>query len=468
MTIESSFSQSINLGTSFYRSVNFSFNGGGFAAKFEQQSFQFREERYTRAEPLQILDKSLSDKLGEAFSSPNADNKQVPFAKAVAKNVLSLVRTELREARRDGASEEQLGNILQQARKGIEEGFAQAREILGERLANDPKLERKLDRAFERIERGLDRLQNRFAPNLVIPSEGEGEASNPVSSGSIVASASLVSQQSKSTVVFKPSGSSSSSASTIVRTDKTEDKAPAVVNSSDEANEPDNSPTTETAPALIGVEFTKNRSIQKEKSFDLSIKTQEGDTVNISISRSVNKEVSKEIYVGQDGFEFDYSREVERNRSYSIEVAGDLNEDEQAAIESLIQDVSALSGDFFRGDVTGAYEQVSSVGFDAEQLSNYSLNLKSSKSVEVTKAYSAVYDTPVETTPPEQLADFSESVDQAASKEVVTDALPEPKPVATELLAGFVKSSQQYADLSVEKSASADAALDLISETLVA
>ncbi len=120
---------------------------------------------YSRSRSVDLLERALSDGLGKKVDLQANNNGQSPV-KAIAKNILSFVRQELRDARNSGASEQQLQGLLDQARKGIEQGFASAKEALQGRFETEPRLEKQLERAFNRIQRGLERIDNRFTPNV--------------------------------------------------------------------------------------------------------------------------------------------------------------------------------------------------------------------------------------------------------------------------------------------------------------
>jgi hypothetical protein len=130
------------------------------------------------------------------------------------------------------------------------------------------------------------------------------------------------------------------------------------------------------------------------KNSSLSITTTDGDIVSISFSE-LQQYASKESYqyeAGSKGVAENYSmasseyREV--NFSYSVE--GELDDDEKAAIEALIKDVNSLQKDFFSGNVDQAFEKAIELGFDNEQISNFSMDLQQTKTSHVSQTYTEV------------------------------------------------------------------------------
>jgi hypothetical protein len=421
MTIESSgFSNRFHfdLSASFSRSVarESSTNNQSVAAKNSTAIASNNDSFYSRSNSLNLLERALSDGLGKNVDLQASNNDQSPV-KTITKNVLSFVRQELRDARSSGANEEQLQGLLDQARDGIEQGFASAKDVLQGRFETEPRLERQLERAFNRIQRGLERIDNRFAPNV--------DSANIQSQESLATqSAQTNSQDGINNITVNAAGNAQTAAI------------------------PSQLQTTQ-------IEFSKTRDVQASKSFDLSIKTQEGDTVNLSIEKFYNKQVSKEATFNQDGFTVNIDRQVQRGKEISYQVNGDINEQEQAAIDKLIKNVDRLADKFFDGNYAGAFQKATSIGIDAGQLANFSLNLQSSKTVEVTKTYREVQGVPAAQqvpSPVESIGEFVGEVADTVNDDIVTDVIADPVPVATELFRQIAIRDERVAQLSFEQS----------------
>ena len=360
---------------------------------------------YQRAKPEDVLERALSDSLGKRVEFNNNGRDFSP-ARSVARNVLSFVRQELREARGNGASEEQLQQIVDQARQGIEQGFNAARDALQGRL-DDTRLGRQIERAYNKIQHGLERLDNRFAPNVeTTPNDGT-----------------------------QPGGGT-----------------PPPAAPGDATTQP---PSSTPPVSVQRIEYTKTFDLQLSRSFDLSIETQEGDTVTFSIEQFYNKQASKEFVKDENGFTVNVDRQTERGEEISYQVNGDINEQEQAAIDALIKKVDRLADKFYSGNVFGAFRKATQVGIDAEQLASFSLNLQSSKSVEITKTYREIQGVPVEQqlpSPVEQVGEFVGEVSDAVSEEPVATTISDSVPVATELFKQIAYRDERIAQLQLEQS----------------
>jgi len=418
MTIESSgFSNRFHfdMSASFSRSVTreASINRQSSDAQNITEIGSNKENFYSRSNSVSLLERALSDGLGKNVDLHTESIGQSP-AKTIAKNVLSFVRQELRDARNSGASEQELQTLLNQAKEGIEQGFASAKEVLKGRFDAEPQLEKQLERAFSRIQNGLERIDNRFTPNI--------ESS---------------SQEVK--IHATPSGLPGNTGSTL--------------KDSVQAN-------LQSVPAqsqlqTTQIEYSKIRDVQASKSFELSIKTQEGDTVNFSIEKFYNKQVSKEATFSQDGFTVNIDRQVERGKEISYQVNGDINKQEQAAIDKLIKNVDRLADKFYSGNFAGAFQKATRIGIDADQLANFSLNLQSSKTVEVTKTYREVQGIPAvqqAPSPVESIGEFVGEVADTVKDNVVKEVISDPVPVVTELFKQIAIRDERVAQLTFGQS----------------
>jgi hypothetical protein len=145
------------------------------------------------------------------------------------------------------------------------------------------------------------------------------------------------------------------------------------------------------------------------KNSDLSITTTDGDIVSISFSE-LQQYASKKNYQYEEGnkgvaenYSMANSEYHEVNFSYSVE--GELDDEEKAAIEALIKDVNSLQKDFFSGNVDQAFEKAIKLGFDNEQIANFSMDLQQTKTSYVSQTYTEV-------------AEFDEKVSPSANKEL--------------------------------------------------
>jgi len=150
------------------------------------------------------------------------------------------------------------------------------------------------------------------------------------------------------------------------------------------------------SPTLIShaVEVSSNNYASKSNSSDLSITTADGDIVNISFSALKENQSSENFsyYSGQDakGMSYQSSSSSYSEMNFSFSVQGDLDKDELHAIQSLIKDISKIEKDFFSGNIDKAFNKALELGYDEQQLSSFSLELRQTQTSHVSQAYSEV------------------------------------------------------------------------------
>jgi len=178
-------------------------------------------------------------------------------------------------------------------------------------------------------------------------------------------------------------------------------------------------------------------SYEKQVSGELSIRTRDGDRVNITFEDLEQFELSqKQVQqLAQDNESSDKNvvsepieinsvptaaiqnvisetvpeqkslvtiKEVEEAQSieqnaifyqeklFSFSVKGELDEDELEAIGQLVSDANDLAEEFFNGDIEAAFNQALALGFDEQELSSFALQLTKIENTQVIKAYETV------------------------------------------------------------------------------
>jgi hypothetical protein len=130
------------------------------------------------------------------------------------------------------------------------------------------------------------------------------------------------------------------------------------------------------------------REVKRER-FSLDILTAEGDRVSIRFkSLQVTEAAVARVSNGTAGATAFEANVISRGR-FKVEVDGNLNEAERAAIGDLLDEVDGIAKDFFGGDVEAAFAAAARVGLESDALSAFSLRLSYSKSTAVAKAYAS-------------------------------------------------------------------------------
>ncbi|WP_166422779.1 DUF5610 domain-containing protein [Paraglaciecola sp. 20A4] len=78
------------------------------------------------------------------------------------------------------------------------------------------------------------------------------------------------------------------------------------------------------------------------------------------------------------------------SNALSFTVEGELDEDELKAIGSLVSDVSDLADEFFHGDIESAFNQALKLGYDEKELTGFALQLTRQEQTQSIQAYESV------------------------------------------------------------------------------
>lgn len=130
------------------------------------------------------------------------------------------------------------------------------------------------------------------------------------------------------------------------------------------------------------------------ETFDMEVTTRDGDRLRISVAQASANWSQTGVAVARDG---DSQATVATSRSgslqiggWQVQVEGELDDDERAALEKLFGQVQDLSNRFYSGDLTGAFDRAMALELDGEQLASMSLRLTQTSVRQATDAYASV------------------------------------------------------------------------------
>lgn len=148
--------------------------------------------------------------------------------------------------------------------------------------------------------------------------------------------------------------------------------------------------------------FELQTQSSQQNSFALSLTTQDGDIVTINISRfqqqSLSAQVSntgssgsnKDGAPGNSGTSIQVSGSRSFSSNFSLSVQGELDEEELASINALLEDVNAIATDFYAGDLDSAFELAQQLEIDREELASLNLQLQQTRVSQAYVAYESV------------------------------------------------------------------------------
>lgn len=136
-------------------------------------------------------------------------------------------------------------------------------------------------------------------------------------------------------------------------------------------------------------------SVLSSQSGELKIRTRDGDELFILFESNYSASMAKGMQESQVGNVSNnatmfQSTELSNNVKFSIRVDGELDDGEQKAISTLIEQIYDLADTFFAGNLDDAFSQALSLGYDESELTGYAMQLKNLQQREVVKAYETV------------------------------------------------------------------------------
>lgn len=120
---------------------------------------------------------------------------------------------------------------------------------------------------------------------------------------------------------------------------------------------------------------------RQKSSFSFEVLTQEGDRVTVSAYQAYGE--NSQSFNAQDG---ENQLAVEsysafEAQGFQLSVDGDLNDAEMDALQSLFDQVNDLSETFYNGDLDTAFDMAMSLTSDADQIAQFSLNMRQVQTV---------------------------------------------------------------------------------------
>jgi len=293
---------------------------------------------------------------------------------AVANRILGFVEHSINQRAISGLEAQ---SMMQQAREGITQGFAEAREVLRAIPQMTDSINLKIDETESLILQGLDGLES----TVVEPPELQ-------KTGQLISeSASIASQ-------FKQSSQAS-----------------------------------------------------------IEIVTQDGDKIEVSYS-AISQTTSKYDYSqSQQGTATSYVFSGASSTAFKYNVQGELDADEQQAINELLSKVGDLAGQFFNGNVQSAFNTAMELGFDSEELKSFAVEFQQSTYFEVVQNYQRTeqLDNPdASSSGPGPAIDVLHQLEQLIEQAKEKAVIEQPENTVKSLLAGMLDLISQDAKLPVQ------------------
>lgn len=319
----------------------------GSNSSFESYSYQYRSRSESTTQQLsqkQNVTEAKEVEQTEAASS-RAENFNVT---ELVDTLYSFTSSRVAEAKANGASDEQIASMWDDALGGIEKGFGEAKEILDGMDLLDEELEMKINSAYGQV---VDKIEQQKA--------GEDELADIVSGAVVDEAVAAVDDSVEEVAVQAAAADDDGNTPTLNVNERLVERLPELQMAGEQR-------------AGRGGRSELSAGYYQSQTFSLDIKTLDGDTIQI---RSATEE-SRYFESSLRGRSLSSAWTTDSSSGYSLSIEGNLNEQELADLDALLASVNSLANEFYDGNLDTAFEMAASIGIDGSSLSSMNLSMR--------------------------------------------------------------------------------------------
>lgn len=298
-----------------------------------------------RQTALQIVNRTLTaayEKIASRGQAASAEyeNFEPLTSEKVANNILGFIERRLQMDVAEGASQEDLQARLEAGLAGFKKGFAEASEKLEALSLLSPEIKSDIGKTYDLVLEGVDELRSKFIQATAVDTE-QAKANQP----------------------------------------------PEVLKTAEPKKSSTKLDVPEFLPANSSYLGYGNYEYGRAREFNFELTTKEGDKVIIRAASSEGLAIEAGRAGRGNNSVSALNASYSSSQSFSLSIEGDLSEGELGAINDLLGRVNDLAGQFFNGNLDTAFNQAMNMGYDAEQIGSFSLNLAQAEIQQVTQAY---------------------------------------------------------------------------------
>lgn len=135
---------------------------------------------------------------------------------------------------------------------------------------------------------------------------------------------------------------------------------------------------------------TLSSSVESKQSFDMAIKTTEGDIAILHFSQSAGTSTTINAESSRRGGSVETLQESHGALDLQVITKGTFSDEENQAIDQLMQQASQVADQFFAGDLEAANTQAGKLQLAGDALQSFSMNLRSQEMRHVSATYEEV------------------------------------------------------------------------------
>jgi hypothetical protein len=326
-----------------------------------------------------------------AASAPISDN---PNLLEGAKNILEFIEQRMIKEQASGATAEKLGEIAKQGFEGFKQGFFEAKEILEDSGQLNDDVQETLNIMYNQVLDGYFSLKDKY----VYGQEGASEntigsteqAAEEVSLPTATESVSESTSQSSASPGLSPLGSIVS-AEPVAAPPRQLLSSNSQIESYNEKFKVLGNASRESLSSMIDSIGDVSGAAKAEVEygrldrFAFELTTLDGDKVSIN---ATNMSVfAGRLDGGVDTEDVGVITGLKETSEFAFNVEGELDEQEMAAIEDLLNQIMSLADEFYNGDIDKAYEVAMDMGYNQNEIASYSLKLRQTEQFSATAVY---------------------------------------------------------------------------------
>lgn len=294
---------------------------------------------------------------GETAQPPKASDTGFDFEQ-VAENVMHFISSTILDAKRNGASEEELHSMFSQAKEGIEQGFSEAIDELSRGGLLTEDIEQGIQKSYDMLQNGVDQLHRH-----VFGKEDERTATiNAVSS-----SMEYGKMNTGDLVIMTNDGDEVTLSFESIQAFQQQLEVASA-----------NRPAAGGFPEINALQYYESIDAMSHGASEVYGSNDSGDYYTFSEYHekySAGSEVIALDNGNQGAMIGSMSYQHYESSALSFSVKGELDQDELSAISDLVAQLSGVAEEFYSGDVYKAFEMGLAVGYDESELSGFALQL---------------------------------------------------------------------------------------------
>ncbi len=188
-------------------------------------------------------------------------------------------------------------------------------------------------------------------------------------------------------------------------------------------------------------------SAAREESFEMEIKTNDGDIIKLMINNSNSISTTQQLITSEDQQILNISSEKYSSSELTFSVQGELDEDELAAINDLVGQIGDIAEDFYDGKMQQALKHAVELGYDTGEIAGFEAHMKYSTAVSTYQKVDSYVEQPqtqqqLPKHEAETIGKFNGEVKNTIS---ATEMMfPEPNEIVKQLFEGIERMSERF------------------------